>query len=65
MPSKGAESAGERPISVRIRRAVQLTGLSRTKIYQLIKSGEIEIIKIGSVTLIPFEALERLIQSRR
>lgn len=54
-----------RPISVRIRRAVQLTGLSRTKIYELIKNGEIEIIKVGAVTLIPFDNLERYIEARR
>ena len=53
-----------RPLSVRIRRAVELTGLSRTTIYHLIKAERLEVIKVGSVTLIPFESLERFLDSQ-
>ena len=35
------------PIMVRIEGAVQLTGIGRTKLYELIGSGEIESVKIG------------------
>lgn len=52
-------------ISVRIPQAVQLTGLSRSRIYELMKEGEIEFVKVGNSTLIPTESLRRYIDSRR
>jgi excisionase family DNA binding protein len=51
------------PISVRISVAVQLTGISRSRIYELIQSGDLEIVKIGRSTLIPFQNLKALIGS--
>lgn len=54
-----------RPISVRVPTAVQLTGISRSKLYELIKSGDLQIIKIGSVTLIPVDNLQRFIDAKR
>ena len=53
------------PISVRIPEAVRLTGLSRSRIYELMKSGDIEFVKVGSSTLILVESLRCFIQSRR
>ncbi len=38
---------------------VQLAGISRSKLYKLIKSGDLSIVEIGSVTLIPVENLEQ------
>ena len=35
------------PITVRIPDAVRLTGLSRSRIYELMKAGEIDFVKIG------------------
>jgi excisionase family DNA binding protein len=49
-----------RPITVRIREASRLTGIGRSKLYELIKDGHIETVKIGSMTLIPMRSLERL-----
>jgi len=54
-----------RPISVRVPIAVQLTGISRSKLYELIKSGELQIVKVGSVTLIPIDNLQRFIDANR
>lgn len=54
-----------RPISVRIPVAVQMTGISRSKLYELIKSGELQIAKVGSSTLILVDSLERLIDAHR
>jgi len=53
---------GAKPISVRIPEACRLTGIGRSKLYELIVAGEIEIVKIGSITLIPMASLERLIE---
>ncbi len=60
-----ARSARSEPISVRIPDAVRMTGLSRTKIYQLITSGEIEVAKIGRSTVVIFSSLQAMIASRR
>jgi excisionase family DNA binding protein len=49
------------PISVRIATAVKLTGIGRSTLYELIGSGEIETVKIGRSTLIPYRSLKRLI----
>ena len=56
--------ASAEPISVRISEAVRLTGLSRSRIYELMKSGDIEFAKVGSSTLILMESLRRLIRTR-
>lgn len=53
------------PISVRIPDAVRLTGLSRSRIYELIKTGEIEIVKVGSSTLIPVDSLRAFVDRCR
>jgi excisionase family DNA binding protein len=53
------------PISVRIPEAVRLTGLSRSRVYELMKSGDIEFVKVGSSTLILVESLHRFIAGKR
>jgi excisionase family DNA binding protein len=49
------------PISVRVSTAVQLTGISRSTLYELINDGHIETVKVGRSTLIPYRSLKRLI----
>ena len=48
------------PLTVRIATAVKLTGISRSRIYELIESGDLEIVKVGRSTLIPFKSLKKL-----
>jgi excisionase family DNA binding protein len=50
------------PITVRIHEACRLTGIGRSKLYELIAAGEIEIIKIGTITLVPVVSLTRFLQ---
>ncbi|MCJ8159332.1 helix-turn-helix domain-containing protein [Sphingomonas sp. LaA6.9] len=38
------DEAQPRPITVRIREACRITGIGRSKLYELIAAGEIEII---------------------
>jgi excisionase family DNA binding protein len=52
-------------ITVRIRDACRMTGIGRSKLYELIAAGEIEIIKVGTITLIPTVALMRFVERRR
>ncbi len=49
------------PISVRVAVAVKLTGISRSTLYELIKSGQIETVKIGRSTFIPYRCLKKLV----
>jgi len=48
------------PLTVRIAMAVQLTGISRSRIYELIESGDLEVVKVGRSTLIPYKSLKAL-----
>ena len=45
--------------------AVQLTGIGRSKLYELIAAGEVDVVKIGASTLITVASLRRLIQKSR
>lgn len=49
------------PISVRFDQAVKLTGISRSKLYLLAASNEIETVKIGKARLIKVSSLKRLV----
>jgi excisionase family DNA binding protein len=51
-------------LSVRVKEACQLTGIGRSKLYELIASGDVEIVKIGAITLIPIASLKKLLQPR-
>lgn len=48
------------PITVRISMAVKLTGISRSRLYQLIKDGNIETVKVGRSTLVHYRSLKKL-----
>jgi excisionase family DNA binding protein len=52
------------PISVKIPEAVRLTGISRSRIYELLRSGDIECAKVGNSTLVLVDSLRRFIRSR-
>ena len=42
-----------------------MTGIGRSKLYELIKAGEIETVKVGSSTLVPVKALADFVQRCR
>lgn len=48
------------PLTVRISTAVRITGLSRSRIYELIQSGDLETVKVGRATLIRYQSLKSL-----
>lgn len=50
------------PLTVRIPIAVQITGIGRSKLYELIAAGEVDVVKIGASTLITMASLRRLIE---
>ena len=49
------------PLSVRITDAIAITGIGRTKLYELISQGELDIVKVGTSTLVKVASLQRLI----
>lgn len=51
-------------ITVRIKEACRITGIGRSKLYELIAEGEIATVKIGTMTLIPVAGLRALIEGR-
>lgn len=48
------------PLTVRIPIAMRLTGIGRSKLYELIKSGDVETVKVGTATLVKVTSLRRL-----
>jgi excisionase family DNA binding protein len=48
-----------------VREACRLTGIGRSKLYELIAAEEIETIKVGAITLIPMVSLEQFLKRRR
>lgn len=49
------------PLTVRILTAVRITGLSRSRIYELIQSGDLDTVKVGRATLVKFSSLKLLV----
>jgi excisionase family DNA binding protein len=50
------------PLAYSIKEASRATSLGRTRLYQLIAEGRLQAVKIGSRTLIPAHALNKLIE---
>ena len=53
------------PICVRVNDTARMIGVGRTKLYELISSGELETIKIGKATRITTASLHRLVERHR
>ena len=53
------------PICVRVNDAARMIGVGRTKLYELISSGELETVKIGKATRITTASLRRLVDRCR
>ncbi len=62
MPAADAVRLSILPLSVRIPTAVKMTGIGRSKLYELIQEGAIDVVKIGAATLIPVASLQRLLE---
>lgn len=53
------------PICVRVNDAARMIGIGRTKLYELISSGELETVKIGKATRITTASLRKLVERHR
>ena len=63
-PVSPAELPAAMPITVRVKDACRLTGIGRSKLYELIGNDEIETIKVGTITLIPMASLKRFLERK-
>ena len=57
----GSKVSATEPLTVRISVAVKLTGISRSRLYELIGSGQIETVKVGRSTLVLYHSLKKLV----
>jgi excisionase family DNA binding protein len=62
--SPSSDAQQPMPITVRVREACRLSGIGRSKLYELIAAGEIETIKVGTITLVPVISLTRFLQRK-
>lgn len=53
------------PITMRVPDACRFIGISRSYLYILISRGEVEVVKLGSTTLVLTESLTSLVERRR
>ena len=53
------------PICVRVNDAARMIGVGRTKVYELISSGELETVKIGKATRVTTASLHELVRRKR
>ena len=65
MESTRLNTNGPAPLTVRVVVAAAMLGIGRTKIYEMIAADEIEVIKLGSATLIVVASLEAFIERQR
>ena len=55
------QGGGLPPLTVRISDACRMTGIGRSKLYELIKDGAVEVIKVGAITLVPMSSIQALL----
>lgn len=48
-------------LTVRISEACRMTGIGRSKLYELISAGKIRTVKVGAITLVPMESLRNFL----
>jgi excisionase family DNA binding protein len=53
------------PLCVRVNVAAQMIGIGRTKFYELIGNGEVEVVKVGNATLITTASLSAFVERQR
>ena len=53
------------PLCVRVNDAARMIGIGRTKLYELISTGELETVKIGKATRVTTASLRELVKRGR
>jgi len=58
-------TTAERVLLLRVTEAARVLGLGRTKTYELISDGRLEVVRIDGAVRIPAEAVEQFVAERR
>lgn len=62
LSDNGRRAGGNpKPLTVTVQTVRDLTGLGATKVWGLIRRGELEVTRIGNRTLVRYDSLERLL----
>jgi hypothetical protein len=64
-PTRYRAPGGVEPLCLRIPAACAFVGISRSKLYELIASGDVETVKLGTATLVLTESLRALVETLR
>ena len=59
------DGAGHAPLLVSVREAAAILGVGRTTAYELIASGELEVVHIGRAARVPVAALDEYVATLR
>jgi excisionase family DNA binding protein len=54
----------QKPLSVSVKRAMEITGLGPTMIYNLIGQGKLAACKVGGKRLIRYDSIEQLVAAK-
>jgi excisionase family DNA binding protein len=52
---------GLKPLTLTVKATCALTGLGPTKVWQLIRDGRLEVVRVDGRTLVKFPSVERLL----
>lgn len=50
------------PICVKVNEAARMIGVGRTKLYELIAAGEVDVVKLGKSTRVTTSSLKSLVE---
>jgi len=53
------------PICVKVNDAARMIGVGRTKLYELISAGEVDVVKLGKSTRVTTASLRNLLEKLR
>ena len=59
------DEKGLPPLAVTVDQACDLVGVRRTKLYELVRTGQLRLVKIGRRSVIPFDDLKKLVGPER
>ena len=60
-PEQASGYVHVRPLAYRMRDAERVSGVSKSKLYQLAADGKLKLTRVGGRTLVPDAELQRLI----
>jgi excisionase family DNA binding protein len=62
---RGLDAAGIAPVLLTVAQAAQALAIGRTTLYELIRGGELEVIRIGRSTRVPVDAIDTYVDRQR